>query len=118
MTAAYIAVTVLAASAYLSAAYLAITRHEIPVQVAETVGAPLSWMIPLGFIQGAGGLGLVVGFAVPVIGTAAAVGLVLYYICAVGAHLRVHDHQIGPPVTLLTIALACLAVGLAHHGPA
>jgi hypothetical protein len=65
MTAAYTAITILAASAYLSAAYLAISRHKIPVQVAETLGAPLSWMIPLGFIQAAGGLGLLVGFAVP-----------------------------------------------------
>jgi hypothetical protein len=32
---------------------------------------------------------------VPALGTAAAIGLVLYFICAVTAHLRVRDRQIG-----------------------
>jgi hypothetical protein len=43
-------------------------------------------MLPFGTLLAAGALGLLVGFAVPVIGTAAAIGLVLYFLGAVGAH--------------------------------
>ena len=115
MTTVYIAVTILAASAYGWAAYMNFVRHESVIEVAERVRVPPSWMLPLGSILAAGALGLLVGFAVPAIGTAAAVGFVLYFLCAVGAHLRVGD-QFGTAAIFLLLAMAALLVSLAHRG--
>jgi hypothetical protein len=116
MFAAYIAVTVLAAIALAFASYLNFVRHESVTVVAKRVRVPESWMVPLGTLLAAGALGLLVGFAVPLIGTAAAVGLVLYFLGAVGAHLRARDYQFGNAAIFLSLALATLAVGLAHRG--
>jgi hypothetical protein len=72
-------------------------------------------MIPFGTLLAAGAVGLLVGFAVPALGTAAAIGLVLYFVCAVTAHLRVRDQQIGGAVFFLFLAAAALATGVAYH---
>ncbi|MGB0092398.1 MAG: hypothetical protein WBP81_07680 [Solirubrobacteraceae bacterium] len=47
--------------------------------------------------------------------TAAEIGLVLYFICAVTAHLRVRDDQVGGAVFFLLLAAAALTVDLADH---
>jgi hypothetical protein len=52
---------------------------------------------------------------VPALGTAAAIGLVLYFICAVTAHVRVRDRQIGGAVFFLLLAAAALATNVAYH---
>jgi hypothetical protein len=117
MNVAYIAITILAALTYGFAAYLSFTRHESVVAVAERVQVPQSWMVPFGGLQAAGALGLLVGFAVPLIGTTAALGLVLYYLGALSAHLRVGDRRFGNAAIFLSLAVATLAVGLAHRGP-
>jgi hypothetical protein len=58
---------------------------------------------------------LLIGFAVPVLGTAAAIGLVLYFTGALGAHLRARDPGIGGAVSFLVLAAAALIAGLGHH---
>jgi uncharacterized membrane protein YphA (DoxX/SURF4 family) len=62
----------------------------------------------LAYLEIAGGLGLVVGFAVPALGVAAAVGLALYFVGAVVAHLRIGDKiaVFGPALLLAVIAIA------------
>jgi hypothetical protein len=117
MSAAYIAVTALAASACAFAAYMNFVRHESVVAIADAVQVPRSWMLPLGTLLAAAALGLLIGFAVPLIGTAAAVGLVLYFLCAIGAHLRAHDKQLGGAFFFLALALTALIVGLAYRAP-
>jgi hypothetical protein len=72
-------------------------------------------MVPLGTLLASGAVGLVIGLAVPALGTAAAIGLVLYFVCAVSAHLRVGDRQIGGAVFFLLIAAAAMATALAYH---
>ncbi|MET8245734.1 hypothetical protein ABZV31_15715 [Streptomyces sp. NPDC005202] len=51
-------------------------------------------------------------------GAFAAVGLVLYFLGAFGAHLRAHDHHFGAWAAFFGLAVAALALNLAHHGPA
>jgi hypothetical protein len=116
MTAAYIATTALAVSALTFAAGLNFIGHEMVAAAADKVHVPRSWMLPLGTLLSAGALGLLVGFAVPWVGTAAAIGVVAYFVCAVGAHLRVRDSQFGSAAGFLLLAIAALAVRLAHHG--
>jgi hypothetical protein len=120
MFAAYVAVTVVAAIANAAAALQNFTHNRSVVETAERLGVPVSWMVPLGLLLTAGSLGLVAGFAVPALGTAAACGLVLYFLCAAGAHIRARDTRLLNWVNwgaFFSLAVAALAVGLAYHGP-
>lgn len=116
MFAVYAVVTILAALAVAGAAWMDFVRHPVAVGAAETVGTPQSWMNPLGVVLAAGAAGLLIGFAVPPIGTAAAIGLVLYFVCAVGAHLRVRDFKLTNVGVYLALCVAALVVNLAQHG--
>jgi hypothetical protein len=58
---------------------------------------------------------LLIGLAVPVLGQAAAVGVTLYFLCAIGAHIRARDPGVGGAVFFLVLALCALAANLAHH---
>jgi hypothetical protein len=81
---------------------------------ATKVGVPLSWLPSLGGLKAAGAVGLLVGLAVPVIGVAAAVGLVLFFVCAVFAHLRVRWYStLAFPGTFLLLAVGALVLRLA-----
>ena len=73
--------------------------------VAKKVRVSQQWMIPPGTLLAAGATELLVGFAVPALGTAAAVGLVLYFICALSAHIRVRDPNVGGAVSFLVLAV-------------
>lgn len=111
----YVALTAVTASAAAVAAWLNVVRHPIPVAAAQQVQVPQSWMLPLGALLGAGSLGLVAGFVVPALGVAAAIGLVLYFLGAIIAHLRVGDLHLGPPFVFLVLAAATLAVTVAYR---
>jgi DoxX-like family len=119
MLAAYVTVTVVAAIACAYAAVLNFTHDKSVARVAERLRVPVSWMVRLGFLLAAGSLALVAGFAVPVLGTAAASGLVLYFVSAAGAHIRARDTRLLNWVNwaaFFSLAVAALAVGLAYRG--
>lgn len=81
---------------------------------AVKVDVPLSWLLPLGGLKAAGAVGLLVGIAVPIIGVAAAIGLVLFFVCAVFAHLRVRWYStLAFPGTFLILAVGALVLRLA-----
>jgi hypothetical protein len=70
----------------------------------------------LAVLELAGAAGLVIGLAWWPLGIAAGVGLALYFIGAVGAHLRVGDRTIVAPAVLLLVSLAAIALRLASSG--
>ena len=111
----YVVVTILAALANGYAAFLNFVGAESVKVVADKVQVSRRWMVPFGILLASGALGLLIGFAVPVLGLAAALGLVLYFIGAVGAHLRVRDHGIGGAVSFLVLAVAAMIAVLAYH---
>jgi hypothetical protein len=121
MRAAYAAVTAVAVIAYAYAAALNFTHNKSVARTAERLSVPASWQAPLGSLLGAGSAGLLAGFAVPALGTAAGCGLVLYFVCAAGFHVRARDTLFSAWATwsaFFALASAALAVGLAYHGPA
>ncbi|GAA0351778.1 DoxX family protein [Actinoallomurus spadix] len=64
----------------------------------------------------AGAAGLLLGLAgVPLVGTAAAIGLILYFVCALYTHIRAHDYsvQFGLAGGFLALAVTALALDLA-----
>ena len=111
----YAVFTIVAALAYGYAACLNFVGAESVKLVADKVRVSRRWMIPFGTVLAAGGVGLVIGFALPPLGTAAAIGLVVYFICALGAHVRVRDPQVGGAVSFLLLAVAALIAGLGYH---
>ncbi|WP_138760613.1 DoxX family protein [Modestobacter altitudinis] len=111
----YIATTCTAALVNAYAAFLNFSGAESVKATADRIRIPRSWMVPLGTLLACGAVGLLAGFAVPVLGAAAGIGLVLYFVCAVTAHLRVGDRRIGGAVFFLLLAAAALSTNVAHH---
>jgi hypothetical protein len=75
----------------------------------KSVGVP-DWAFPvLGGLKVAGALGLAVGVAVLPLGLAAAICLSLYYLAAVGAHLRAGQGLKAGAVPLVLAIIAALA---------
>lgn len=79
------------------------------------VGVPRSWLPLLGGLKLAGGLGLLIGLVgVPLIGVAAAAGLVVYFVGAVVTHVRAGVlSNIAFPGLYLLLATASLVMLLA-----
>ena len=111
----YLVITVSAAVANGYAACLNFVGAESVKVVADRVQVSRRWMVPLGALLASGAVGLLIGFAVPALGAAAAIGLVLYFICAVTAHLRVRDRQIGGAVFFLLMAATALTTNASYH---
>jgi hypothetical protein len=76
-------------------------------------GVPQSWLSKLAALRVAGALGLVGGLAVPALATTAAVGIVLYFVGAIIAHLQARWYDISYPSAYLLLAAASLTLGLA-----
>ncbi|MFE9629996.1 DoxX family protein [Streptomyces sp. NPDC006463] len=117
MFAAYLVVTLLASVVYGAAAVANFMGHDYPARQADKMRVPRSWMVPLGALLAAGALGLLAGLVVPVVGALAAAGLVLYFLGALGAHLRVGDYQLGGWGACSALAPAALIMNLATNGP-
>jgi DoxX-like family len=114
MHTAYVVVTVLAALANAWAALVDFARAKFVLATSARLGLPESWLVPLGLAKAAGAAGLVLGLlGVPLIGTVAAAGLVLFFVGAVLAHLRARYYAMAPPVAFLALAAAAFGLSLA-----
>lgn len=83
------------------------------VQTLTRVGVAQRLMPVLAALEIAGALGLLAGLLWPPIGIAASVGVVAYFIGAVGSHLRVKDFNITAPAVLLLTGGATLILSIA-----
>ena len=111
----YIVITLLAAAANGYAACLNFIGAESVNAVADRLQVSRKWMIPFGTLLASGAAGLLIGFAVPVLGKAAAIGLILYFVCALSAHIRARDPQVGGAVSFLVLAIAALIANVAYY---
>jgi DoxX-like family len=113
MQTAYVTVTVLTVVANLAIALADVLRARFVLANSASVGVPESWLVPLGLVKAAGAAGLLVGLAgVPLIGTAAAAGLVLFFVGAVLTHLRARNYALGFPGAFLALAVAAFVLSL------
>ena len=114
--------------AYLAFSVVAdVARYHRVLTAMADANVPESWLTTLATLKAAGALGLLVGIAVPLIGTttagismaaaaigtAAAVGLILFFVGAVITHLRARDYSLVPATVFLLLAVATLVLGLA-----
>jgi DoxX-like family len=102
---------VLALLLLVSAATKLARRPERLVEGFVDLGVPL-WGLPLlAACEIAGAVGLVLGLWYPPLGIAAAIGVVLYFVGAIGAHLRKNDFKGLPsPGVLLAVGAAALVL--------
>jgi hypothetical protein len=110
MFAAYIVITVLAAAANAFSATLDFIRFKQILTNMARVGVSESWITVLGILKGAAALGLLVGIVVPLIGIAAAGGLVLFFVGAIVTHLRAGEYSFGLAIVFLLLAVASLVL--------
>jgi hypothetical protein len=113
---AYVIVTALAAIANAYGAVLDFVRNKKILLMMTKLGVPEPWLPRLGFLKAAGAVGLLVGFRLPLIGTVAAIGLILFFIAAIITHLRARDSSFGGAVVFLLLAGAALVLGLHARG--
>jgi DoxX-like family len=114
MFTAYVIVTVLAAAANAYAATQDFSRSEWIVDNMTRLGVPQSQLFTLGALKVAGALGLLAGIAVPAIGLAAAVGLVLFFVGAIATAIHAHWYaHLSYPAAFLVLASAALVLRIA-----
>ena len=118
MCTAYVVVVALVALATSFAAVLNFIGAASVKATADRLRLSRRWMMPFGMLLAAGAIGLVTGLVVPVLGEAAAVGLVVYFVCAIGAHVRARDRNLGGAVSFLVLAVLALIaeVSRINHG--
>jgi len=85
----YIIVTIMTAAA---SAFAAVVDFRHPQWVVDNItrwGGSESWPFTLGALKVAGALGLMIGIGVPLVGVAAATGMVLFLVGAIAVMTRV-----------------------------
>jgi hypothetical protein len=108
---AYAVLAVLLALVLLVSARAKLTKDKRLVEGLTGLGVPLSMFPFLAGCEIAGAAGLLVGLFYGPLGIAAAVGVVLYFIGAVSAHLRKQDYQgLAAPLPILIFAIAALTL--------
>ncbi|MFD0274069.1 DoxX family protein [Kitasatospora sp. NPDC127111] len=89
-------------------------RAEFVTQPLIEYGVPRAWWTWLALAKLAGAAGLLVGLAVPALGTAAAVGLILYFAGAVVTNVRARSYKtVHFPLLYLAPVAVTLALGFA-----
>ena len=114
MFSAYIIATILTAAANIYAAIVDFRRPRWVLDNMTKWGGSHSWLFTLGVLKAVGALGLLVGIDVPLIGLAAAVGLVLFFIGAIAVVRRVRWYSHLPwPAAYLLLGIGSLVLWLA-----
>jgi hypothetical protein len=108
----YVVVTVITAIVTAAVAIPDFIAAGFVLANSAKVHVPRSWLPMLGALKLAAAIGLLVGVVgLPVIGVAAATGLVLYFIGAVIAHLRARVfYNIAFPGAYLGLSAASLVL--------
>jgi uncharacterized membrane protein YphA (DoxX/SURF4 family) len=119
MNIAYLVITIVFAAMVLFSGVGKIRRDPRIVQVIhEVIGVPMKYFPLLAACEFGGAVGLVLGIWWPILGVAAATGLILYFVCAAVSHLRVSDVKgIGPAAFMLMLAAAALATRILTYKP-
>lgn len=114
MSLTYTIVAVLTAAWVGFSGFSLLRRADFVTQPLIEYGVPRAWWTLLGLAKAAGAAGLLVGLALPPIGIAAGVALVLYFLGAVIAVLRARSYKtVAFPVLYLAPVIATLWLGYA-----
>jgi DoxX-like family len=119
MATAYLAIPLVLAAIVAFSGVGKLRRDPYIVKVIhEVVGVPMNYFPLPAACEFAGTVGLVLGIRWPLLGIAAATGLVTYFVGAVVSHLRVGDAKgVGPAAFILTLSAAALALRVLARAP-
>ncbi|QEV04918.1 DoxX family protein [Streptomyces prasinus] len=109
---ATIVVSALLATLLVFSAIGKLRKDPAQLKVMQTVGFPADKLWLLATAEAAGAAGLLFGLLWWPLGVAAAIGVILYFIGAVGSHLRVRDPATNAAIPLV-LAIAALTLRLA-----
>ena len=115
MTTAYLITTLTAVAANGFSGIAALLHFQPIMPGMVKAGVPVSWLtFPIGTLKTLGALGLAVGLLFRPLGVWAAIGLVLFFVCAIYTHIRANDYspQFGLAIGFLGLNVAALAVAL------
>lgn len=114
MFTAYITITTITIVAIAAIAAANLAKAEFALANADEVHVPRSWVPILATLKIAGAAGLLLGLiGVPLFGVAGGAGLVVFFICALGAHVKAHViHSIAFPGAYFALATASLALAV------
>ncbi|MFE4759064.1 DoxX family protein [Streptomyces mirabilis] len=114
MFVAYLIAAILVALLLTFSARGMIVRDERVMASLHTVQVSDSWRLPLAAVKLAGALGLLVGAFYRPLGIAAAVGVVIFFVGAAFAHVRVKDNKGAAfPLILVVLSAVPLVFGFA-----
>ncbi|MGH8880296.1 MAG: DoxX family protein, partial [Stackebrandtia sp.] len=113
MNTTYLVVVSITAALNLISGAISVLATKVIQPRMAAVNVPKSWLaFPIGTLKLAGGLGLIAGLWLPWLGTAAAIGLVLFYVCAVHTHLLVRHYALPFPLAILYLGFAVATLTL------
>jgi hypothetical protein len=115
MTTAYLAVTLTAIAANGFSGIAALLHFQPIMPGMAKAGVPISWLtFPIGTLKTLGALGLAAGLVYRPFGVSAAIGLVLFFVCAIYTHVRASDYsaQFGLAIGFLSLNAAALALSI------
>src|SRR5258708_17427595 len=93
MATAFLTVTLSAIAANGFSGIAALLRFQPIMPGMAKAGVPVSWLtFPIGTLKTLGALGLAAGLLVRPLGISAAIGLVLFFVCALYTHIRSGDY--------------------------
>jgi hypothetical protein len=112
---AYAIITAVTIAATACVAVADLARARFVLATMAEVGVPRSWLAPLGVLKGAAAAGLLLGLlGLRCLGTAAAIGLVLFFAGALATHVRARVfHNIAFPAAFFALATAAAALAVA-----
>ncbi|MGV0791800.1 DoxX family protein [Mycolicibacterium sp. XJ1819] len=115
MTTAYVTVTLVAIAANAFSGLAALAHFQPILAGMAKAGVPASWLsFPIGTLKTVGAAGLAAGLLIHPLGVAAAVGLVLFFVCAVYTHVLAGDYgpQFVSAIAFLVLNIAVLTLAM------
>ena len=115
MTASYITITLIAIAANGFSGIAALVHFKPILAGMARADVPESWLtFPIGTLKTLGALGLAAGVVFRPLGVSAAIGLILFFVCAIYTHIRAGDYssQFGLAIGCLGLNVAALALSL------
>lgn len=116
MFTAYVVITIVTILATAATAAAVLAGVDSVRATIDQVGVSRSWLPLLAALKAAGAAGLLLGLlGMPLIGMAAAAGLVVFFVGAIVTHLRAHVvSNIAFPGVFLALAAASLTLAIVH----
>ncbi len=87
-----------------------LAKHPKVIESLAKCEVPSSWPPRLAAAEIAGAVGMVLGLWIPALGIAAAVGIVLYFVGAIIAHVRVRDNDVIAPIVFIVLAVIIIVL--------